>query len=386
MQKLSAYLFIFLAIAVHSNGQFRFVLEGTIGNYPVVMKIDNDNINSEMVSNVTYFYKKYRHDISLEGDGQQFPVLNSLSFKREGYDSKTSKEITLERFVIKRSGEPISNAWKGKWYDQKGNELPVSLKPIDTSKYNFLQTPDLSFENDADRIYTKARLSGISFITDSITRKGKFEIEWLHEPETKVVAIKIKSGYPAIQLTKINEALKKEFLSTLNAYLRCTVGSGDKGEYDFWINNIYISDKYLSVQAHLNIYCGGAHPSAGDASFTVDAKTGKKITDIDELFWFTGKKPLQEKEKGYYDYIDVRTKTIVALLKELYPVQMKKPTSEDDCDYSNGEHWNFPSWYLTEKGLYLGASFPHARASCDSPDFSIIPYAVLEKYKAKNKE
>ena len=78
MKKFGIYFSIFLAIALNSNGQNRFVLEGSIGTYPIVMMLTGD---SEGFLQVVYFYKRIRHDISLIGE-KQFPGKGSLIFKR----------------------------------------------------------------------------------------------------------------------------------------------------------------------------------------------------------------------------------------------------------------------------------------------------------------
>ena len=108
------------------------------------------------------------------------------------------------------------------------------------------------------------------------------------------------------------------------------------------------------------------------------------MKDLEELFWFTGKKPVNEKDEKYYDYIDERAKSIVAILTQLYPVEMSVPVDkEKQCDYTHFSDWDFPSWYFTKKGLYLGAVFPNALGACNDPDFSYIPYSLLKKYLSK---
>ncbi|MES2373715.1 MAG: hypothetical protein V4557_14140 [Bacteroidota bacterium] len=357
MKKLSAYLFVFLAIAVKSNGQDRFVLEGTIGQTPVVMQVYDEW--------AYYFYKSKRKGIQLNkirnANGRMVLV------KKEE-DNESGKEIILEKIEIQRTANRSLNEWKGYWVDKKGTQLKVYLKKIDTTKYAFQSIPDLDFSSNEEMIYSKARLYGLTFVVDSVTRTGKYEIEWRHEPVSKVQSIRLKSGFPPSLLGKINAVLKKKEFSNLNEYFECyALSRVDKDlEYDSWINGYFISEDYLSVQARLNAYCGGAYPSAGDASFTIDIKTGKEITAITELFPFSGE-------------------TIVSILTKLYPAEMKKPASEEDCDYSEPHNWEYPEWYFTAQGLYVGTSFPHARYGCNGPEFSIIPYEVLKQYSKKNK-
>jgi hypothetical protein len=53
---------------------------------------------------------------------------------------------------------------------------------------------------------------------------------------------------------------------------------------------------------------------------------------------------------------------------------------EEGCNYAEPDVWNFPNWYFTDEGLYLGAYFGRAARSCDEPEWSIIPYRVLKNY------
>jgi hypothetical protein len=377
MKKLSLYFFMFLAIAVSSNGQNRFVLEGTVGKYPIVMKIE-----SRPDGNLTalYFYKNHRHDIELNGK-QQFVELGALALISEKYDSKSTKSMIVESFSIKLTGNKSLNEWIGEWHDQKGNTLPVKLKPLDTLPYHFEQVPDFGFENEEERIYKKARLSGIKFIKDSITRYQSYELQWIHETASRIKSFVLVNGFSPPLLEKINKVMHKSFFSNIDGYYSCT-GTGG-GDFETAINGYFISPEYISVHAKLFTICGGVHPNSGDNSFTIDAKTGNEISSLDQIFWFTGKKPLQEKDPAYYDYIDERTKAIMGILTKLYPSQMKKKAAEDDCDYSHPYPWQFPTWYFTAKGLFIGAVFPHANEACDSPDFAIIPYAVLKQYLPK---
>ena len=72
------------------------------------------------------------------------------------------------------------------------------------------------------------------------------------------------------------------------------------------------------------------------------------------------------------------------LVKELtlaHPAEMKKPTeeSDDDCDYSQPEIWQFPAWYFTPAGLYFDPSFARVQRSCEGPEWSVLPWSAIKK-------
>lgn len=371
MKKFGIYLLFFLAIAFKSNGQNRFVLEGTIGTYPVVMMVTGD---SEGILNVVYFYKRTRHDISLTGE-KQFPEKGVLVFNRRSDDGIT------ESFNLKKGS---SNEWSGKWKDKKGKELPVILKPIDTTAYNFLTVPELDFQNKEERIYSKARLSGLAFVKDSITHRGKYELKWLHETQSKLGSFEFSNGFPAEILKKANGVLHRHLVSDVNDFFACSGNTtGSFYEYTSLISKYFIGERYISIQSTAAWDCGGAHPDGSDNSFTIDMQTGNEIASIDQLFWFTGKKPVTDKNSNSYSaYAEERGKAIVKILTRLYPAQMKKSTGEE-CDYSDHTFWNYPIWFFTKKGLYISPSFPHAMRPCDYPEFSYIPYNILKQYEPK---
>ena len=63
--------------------------------------------------------------------------------------------------------------------------------------------------------------------------------------------------------------------------------------------------------------------------------------------------------------------------------EIKQDVAERGCGFQNPEPWKFPIWYFTEKGLYIGAEFSHAGAACKYPEWSVIPYKIVQKYRNK---
>ena len=375
MKKLGITLLLYLAIAFNSNGQNSFVLEGTIGKYPVIMQMNSFNGNWSAV----YFYKKFRHDIELEG---QISGADTINLRKDIYESKSGKEILSEMFTLHRVSN--SNIFTGIWKNRKGVTLPVNLKPIDSTKYDFSVLPDITVSDREEDLFTKVRLSELTIIKDSVTQYEKYSMQWIHETGTGIQSFILLNGFEKEQLKKINEEVRKKFYLRINSNYSCIGRHEDDGDYDSNFSNYFISPEFFSVEVHDSWYCGGAHPGFADNSFTISAKTGKEVKDLDELFWFTGKKPVNEKDEKYYDYIDERAKSIVAILTQLYPVEMSVPVDkEKQCDYTHFSDWDFPSWYFTKKGLYLGAVFPNALGACNDPDFSYIPYSLLKKYLSK---
>jgi hypothetical protein len=245
------------------------VLEGTIGKYPVVMKIEKWG--------ATYFYKNKKQDIELEGENAD---PRKRFFKKEISD-QSGKGIILESMDLEMTGNGSSAEWKGNWKNRKGDKLPVSLKRIDTTKYDFLQVPGIYFNNNEDRIYNKARLSGLSFEKDSTTMYGQYQLQWSHESLTKTQLLQIKNGFPANILQKINKVMREKSYENANGFFACITRHDDvEVDYTVTIDGYFISPQYISIQTSVAYYCGGAHPDAGDISFTINATTGKEISGI----------------------------------------------------------------------------------------------------------
>lgn len=372
--KLLTLLGICLLFAVALTGQEDIVLEGTIGKYPVVLLVQRKGS--------TYFYKKYRRDIRFDSIRMNG---NSLLLQKISVDEKTQQHIVRENLVLQKdaSGKKWTGTWKG-----QGQALPVLLRPLDTLSAAFRHVAYTNYtgvEDKTGQIFARARLSGMAFVRDSVSVYGKARIEWAHEPMTGILSVSVLSGLPEGTRIKVNQAIRKKIEEQLHDAFTCTLQDGEKpGEWEFWISDLYLSAEFLSVHARVNGYCGGAYPLTEDGSFTIALKTGELVEDIDELAWFTGSKPPAKGSIQYERYLTNRTNAIVALLKNLYPREMMKPHSEEACDYSEPWPWTYPVWYLTEKGLYISTSFPHGMNSCNQPEFSYIPYGILQRYRPKN--
>jgi hypothetical protein len=371
MKRFSIFLFLFLAIADKSNGQFAFVLEGTIGRYPIVMKLNKDD--------AAYFYQSAKRDIELSITSEKN---NVVTLQRMEW-GKVQEDTVLETFVLRRTG----NEWKGNW-KARGKELPVVLKIIDTSSYQFNQIPfvDYQMEDAIQRIYQKARLSNLVFINDSVTRTGMYQLQWVHEKISGIKGFRVIAGYSMPVLSKVNALLAKAQYEDLLGYFTC-IGRFDEFEFTNWLNHPFISPEFISFQTGSTGFCGGAHPNYNIGGFTIDVKNGKEVSNIDELYWFTGSKPPPfSYDDRYSKYDDERAKAIVALMTRLHPVEMKKPVSEDSCDYSDATRWNSDMiWYLSEKGLYIAPYFPHSSYGCRFQEFSWIPYSELVPYKTRER-
>jgi hypothetical protein len=66
-------------------------------------------------------------------------------------------------------------------------------------------------------------------------------------------------------------------------------------------------------------------------------------------------------------------------MRMLYPEEFAG-SGEDDCSYDMEDVWDFPTWYITDKGVYLGAIFARAARVCDNPEWSILSWSLVDKH------
>lgn len=361
MKKLFQQLllfFCFIVCAFKVNGQ-SVTLQGTIGKYPIVMEFEGDD--SSLYG--TYFYKKFKQDIPLTGSKSE------SSFQLESED-------TGDKFYLTKSGDTYSGTYK----NAKGTSLIVQLSTVNGDVKNPL--PQLKFERELSD-YSKLRLTEIKLVPGKQEMVNKkYTIQWYSEPTSKLTMFKVVAGYPENVLKSANMIIERDFYSYIDAYFSCAGGGGNSGYDILEVSSVFLNDQFISYCVNSSWYCNrAAHPDFGESGTTINAKTGKEM-ELEDILWLgKGVKPKKDSDAWYKYRSDVFAPKVVEMFKKLYPVEMQKPTSEDDyCDYTDPEVWDFGAWYLTDKGLYLGAYFYRAARSCDNPGWSVIPYATLKKY------
>lgn len=332
------------------------VYEGAVGDAPIVMKLEG----SDGSYSGNYFYRSRRFDIDLSGD------------EAKGVLTLESR-LTGDRLSLKRNG----GGFDGELTTAKGKRLPAHLHKVSAAPGDV--PADLPKEID---LYEKLRISGLALKADKAETVSGRNIRWYVEPKSGNRVFRIESGYPEPVMAAINRSLTGiQWLDVAN-YFGCPSSEGGSGRENSEVKNRYLSDDYVSFATFESWSCAGAaHPDFGIEEHTFDAKTGREL-EVDDVLKF-GKGPVPAKDSdAWYDY---RGKTfspaLVALMKRLHPKEMKKPKEEDGCDYTDPEVWDFPTWYPTEKGLYVGAIFARVARVCDDPEWSVIPWAEVKKLR-----
>lgn len=330
------------------------ILEGTIGNYPIVMEIRA--FDSTLVE-INYFYVKHRKTITLSG-----------KLKREGgvsassMDDESAAKADIEKFELRNSGDVYTGLWS---LDKK--RLPVKLKVI---SINPLKNPygelDYVKKQWKESPYNYVLISGLLFNKDSVSKSNGYSIDWYKEKHTGVPMIQVRNDNNDPAITILNTDLKEIALKSCIDASSCYNPSGEE-EYTMILSSVFINGKVFSMNTCVSQYCGGAYADTGCEGYNLDLSINGQINIQDILF--------------ENDEDSVFARRIVELLEELYPGRMKKELDETACDYTETYGWEHPNWFFTDKGLHIGPAFPHVMAVCNEPEWAIIPYAIVNKYK-----
>ncbi|AIF47075.1 hypothetical protein [Dyella japonica] len=340
------------------------LLRGTVGKYPVVMKL----ANADGQVSGSYFYEKYKQDIPLRGqlNGQGYVLSSSIY----GNDDKDVDHLELTR---------AEDGIKGAFTSGSGKQLPVDLHVIPSGAVPEPK-PGLHFSRGLDD-YEKLQLANLTFAPGKTeTVGGKYVIQWYTESRSKVSMFRVVSGYPAPVIASINNVIDSDFYENLSGYFGCSDETGKPGTDTLQVSDRYLDDRFVSYAVSNSWFCAGAaHPDFALGGTTIDAKTGKRLTQEDVYWLGIGSKPAPNSD-AWMKYRDaVFGPAVVKLLKRLYPKEMMPVGDDNGCNYADPDVWKFGSWRLAEKGMYVGAYFARAEKACDNPEWSFIPYGELKK-------
>ncbi|PVX30806.1 hypothetical protein [Sphingomonas pokkalii] len=327
--------------------------EGTVGTAAVVMALEED----KDTASGRYFYRSVRLDIDLSG---------TVHGRTLDLQSRT----TGDTLHLTRDGAALG----GTLTTAKGRRLPVRLHPAGTPAPLPADLPaKLS-------TYERWHLAGLQLTSQRTETIGGRTIRWYREPLSGIRLFRVERGYAAPATAAVNRALARNHWAAVSAWFACTGYEGQPGTDTAKAQRPWLGDNHLSYLWNASWSCAGtAHPDFGTTGFSYDMRTGRELK-LDELLRF-GSGPIPPEEStGWYGY---RSETfapgVVALLKHYHPAEMTPPGPGDDdaCNYADAEVWHYPSWALSEKGLWLGAYFARVQRACDAPDWAIIPWSAL---------
>jgi len=349
---------------------------GTIGKAAVVMELEfSDNHVSGR-----YYYQKYKIDNDL--DGQQLTD-GSLQLA----ENQESADVSKPDMALQPNGQGWQGIWHGHDPKQQKN-IAISLSPAIIPAH----LPQYKLGQGIyglDSVYDRIRIASLTLHPVKLTHFGKYTLQWWEEPITKISSFRVLSGYTKLILEKINKTLANQQFYAINEAIGClsgmqSGGMGGRGYYEQTITPTFMNNQILSASIETNYYAGSPHPNYQLSSININSKTGEEL-HLEDLFWLAKEKPedwIKYRDDGdrvNYDYEDkILAPWLVKTMTELYPSKI-----DTLCGYRNPSNWNYFDWYFTPKGLYFGTSFAYVETPCVDPDWSIIPWAIVNQHQGK---
>lgn len=358
------------------------VFTGTLGDMPIVLELD---LGDPMVVSGRYFYEKNHNDLPLSG------VLSGKNLTlKVGLDDNSGK-VLPELYLRQRA----QSGWQGKWTGPKGKTLKVELTEIQVTL-----APE-GAEAGWQAIYQQSpydylRLQGLQLQADRVQTFMGYTLQWWAEPESKLSFFEITSGYTPEQRERINQQLRARLWSEVVSYHACLLqGSRFGADFQQTVTPELLSPGVVSVSVFTRYDCGGVHPDFGNSPLNLDVTTGKVLA-LEDVLWigkgkafhYDDREDSSEKAPSTVNFdtlAEYRSKRLAPWLvdqfKTLVPDEMKKPAGEDDdCDFTDAEVWSFPAWYFKPTGVYFGPSFARVMRSCESPEWSVVPYSEIKQH------
>ena len=219
-------------------------------------------------------------------------------------------------------------------------------------------------------------------------RKQKFmgyTLEWMKEPVSKLQMFRVRDGFSDETLDRINALLEERQRQEINRYFSQCFECGEGFEQT--VTPHFLNARLLSV--NISTSCGGSCPNYSDNPLNLDIESGK-LLELEDLLWLKSGKPhLPRKANGNRESYEYKEKILapwfIHTMIRLYPREMEFYTKDEDaCNYTNAEIWKFDSWYLTPKGIYIGA-YTEPVEHCEYPDWSILPWRIVKKHPGRLK-
>lgn len=287
--------------------------EGTIGQLDVFLELDLDY--KDHSASATYFYKSQLKNITLEGVYEN----ENLQLQERFSD----KEELKEYFNLIIKNDTISGT-----YQNDGQLLQVKLYKTEKNTHEYI-------------------LQKLEFVRDSVSSFHNKEIVWITEKYSEKSLFRLGNGFKSSQRKFVNHKLDSIHTNYAIIGLECSWA-------DFNVEIELVSDQYLSFSVYSSIYCGGAHPSHNTEGYNFDLINEQELHQITDLY----------PNLNHYN-----------VLKEKYG---DDTDVELECDYftDNESTWEFYSWIMTDEGIVLTPSYPHAMTPCETG--FLLTYKELE--------
>lgn len=266
---------------------------------------------------------------------------------------RTSDHLTLEQ--------------RGKnWRIQDGMAL-APYAPHDDDPANRLYAAEMPYET--------ALLDDLAFTPAKTTAHNDkiVELQYLREPQSGFEHFLISGGYKDKRDT-INQYLRAQALAALYARRQCLAAlpAGKRAALDYRVDMepTYLGPRYISAHIHEKTNCG----YGGHYGITYDIGQARGL-ELEDLLWIGGGTPhlLADDSPDDQALRETRAAWLLDALKNAAPHAMGRyPYRAEDYQY--------PYYYLTPHGLYIGPLLPPGKAAHAHPEDTILPYDLVRQH------
>ena len=172
----------------------------------------------------------------------------------------------------------------------------------------------------------------------------------------------------------INPYLRAQALTTLYARRQCLAAlpADKRAALDYRVNTepTYLSPRYISAHIHEQTPCG----YGGHYGITYDIEQARGL-ELEDLLWIGDGAPrlLADGAPADQSLRETRAAWLLDALQAAAPQTMHRyPYRAQDYQY--------PYFYLTPRGLYIGPLLPPSKAAHAHPEDTILPYDLIRKH------
>lgn len=359
---LTILLSILFCSNIFAHRETTYLLHGTFGERKVAIEI----IDVDGYWSGRYFFKDEKRDVFLVANCET----NHCKLVVKKFDADQKKDILIEELVINE--DTITNHWFGTWIDKNQKSWPVSLRPIvqDSIKHNFSNT----FFYSKISLYNQLKLSDIELVKiDQVKYKKGMKLVYYQDTLSKLTGFRIKGRISGKKKKLTNNLLEREQVTDMMNYYAC--GSiGYTGIYKQKIDIKFVNKHVISYKKDVIANCYG-HTDQSDVYYhTLNVDSGI-VLKLDNVLWFESGKGLRHGSQEYFKYrYKVFGNEVLKVFLELYPELLEG----EDCNYNNSKLWQFPEWYISEKGIHLINQNISLKKKCKAPEGFIIPFKGYE--------
>lgn len=367
-------LLLFSINTAFAHREKTYYLFGHFGNEEVCVQIDEYGD----LCTARYFNSEDRYDRNFEGN-----ILENSTFNLAAYSWDPIKKVKVktESLIIREVEKDI---WKGTRTGQDSITHIVELIPILTDALNHPYAQIVKKYGISP--YSAFRTRNIHFIKGKKEKIGKAAwIQYVTDPETGIESFRLIQNQKTLPMVdSINNRLIAGHLGAIDSKYSC-VNMGGKGNYSFSFEVHFLNSQILSYTVHYRSACYGGAGDEVSENNTLSVASSKNLM-LEDIVWF-GDFPQPLMREGAAEWFKYRYQIfgpkVMELVSSLYPENFSV-SAESDCQYSDVKVWQFPKWYLTNKGLYIESYAPFTNMKCKLSPWSVIPYSVLKHYYSKD--